>query len=138
MIVTSLAELVVPTLVVGNFKLEGVIETGRIPVPARLTDCGLLLELSVRVKAADLTPVCCGAKATLTVQEAFALRTPPQVEATTLKSAELVPVSAQELRVTASPVLLVMVTFLAELVLPRACRAKDNVAGETWRGGVMV
>jgi hypothetical protein len=124
-----LAELVVPTLVVRNFKVEGVTETGKIPVPAKLTDCGLLLELSVMVKAADLTPVCCGAKATLTVQEAFTLRTPPQVEATTLKSVELVPVSTQELRVTARPVLLVMVTFLAELVLPRDCLAKDSEVG---------
>ncbi len=120
LIVTILTALVVPTVVTGNFKLEGLTVTGRIPVPVKLTDCGLLLALSVIASVADLAPTASGAKTMLMVQEAFTFSVCPQVAADCWKSLGLVPTTVHEMPVTTTPVLFVSVTFFAVLVLPRA------------------
>ena len=79
LIVTVFAALVTPTFVAGNFSADGVNVTGKIPFPVRLTDCGLLLALSVTLSVADLAPTAPGAKAMLIVQVAFTASVAPQV-----------------------------------------------------------
>jgi len=63
------AGLVVPTARAGNVTLDGVTDTGTIPVPVRFTNCGLLFALSVIVRAAVFAPVVTGAKVTLILHD---------------------------------------------------------------------
>lgn len=120
LIVTVFAALVVPTFEAGYFSAAGVTVTGRIPVPVKLTDCGLLLALSAMVSVADLAPTAPGAKTMLTVQDAFTFSVVPHVVADCVKSLGLAPTTVHEMPATTTPVLLFSVTFLAALVLPRA------------------
>ncbi len=63
------AVLVVPTVWAAKVKLDGVTDTGGVPVPVKLTDCGLLLALSVIVSAAVFAPGVTGANVTLILQD---------------------------------------------------------------------
>jgi hypothetical protein len=62
-----------------------------VPVPARLTDCGLPAALSVRLRAAVRDPLTAGLKVTLIVQLAPAATLDPQLLVSE-KSLESVPV----------------------------------------------
>jgi hypothetical protein len=81
--VTVCAALVVPTVWLAKVRLVGEkVATGPelvVPVPVRLTVCGLPLALSVIVMVAVLVPDAVGAKVTLIVQLAPADTLEPQV-----------------------------------------------------------
>ena len=64
-----------------------------VPVPDTVTDCGLLVALSVSVRDAALAPGACGLKATPMVQEELAGMLAPQVLEVTTKSAGFAPVN---------------------------------------------
>ena len=55
------------------------VAVGSAPEPERLTVCGLLLALSVRVTLAGRDPLSCGLKVTVMVQEAPARTWVPQL-----------------------------------------------------------
>jgi len=89
------------------------------PVPVRLTTCGLLAALSVKFSEALRLPVAEGVNVTLTVQAPLGVTVAPeQVSALLAKSLAFVPpmVTVEMLRL-AVPVL-VTVTALAALVVP--------------------
>jgi len=69
LIVTIFAVLVVPTVWAAKVRLDGVTDTGAIPVPVKLTDCGLLFAPSVIVSAAVFAPGVTGANVTLILQD---------------------------------------------------------------------
>jgi hypothetical protein len=77
--VTDLAELVEPTAVV--LKLKDVVDsvTGALPVPLRLTACGLSIALSAKANVPVAAPIAAGVKVTPTVQVAPAARPVPHV-----------------------------------------------------------
>src|ERR1700722_13157719 len=66
--VSTLAGLLVPTFSDANFSLAGVSVAWTVPVPASATVCGLLGELSVRVRVPVRAPVSVGVKVTSMVQ----------------------------------------------------------------------
>jgi hypothetical protein len=94
-----------------------------VPVPLRLTVCGLLLALSVSVRVAVREPVAVGANVTLITQvplaatEELVLQVVPLAMA---KSPGLVPPNAMLVKVNDAVPLLVTVTALAVLVVPTA------------------
>ena len=93
--VTVCAVLVVPTDWLPKARLVGErLTTVVVPVPERLTVCGLPVALSVRVTAALRVPLAAGVKVTLTVQLAPAATLAPQL-LVCAKSLALVPVSAR-------------------------------------------
>ncbi len=65
---TLLAELVLPTAVVLKLRLLAESVTGAVPVPLRLTVCGLLIALSAKVSVPVAAPSAAGVKVTPTVQ----------------------------------------------------------------------
>ena len=81
--VTGCEELVVPTVVLPNVKLLGLIvaigAAGAVPVPVKETVWGLPEALSVNDSVPDLAPVAVGVNVTVTVQVAFAAKVAPQV-----------------------------------------------------------
>ena len=88
-----------------------------VPVPVRLTDCGLPVALSVTVTAAVGVPLALGVKVTLIVQLAPAATELPQVLIWE-KSLALVPVTARLEIVSVVPPVLVSVTACALLLVP--------------------
>src|SRR5258705_11485587 len=78
--VTVCAALVVPTLREPKLKLVGErLTTGAVPVPVRLTICGLPVASSVIVMVPVRVPVAVGVNVTLIVQLAPAATEVPQV-----------------------------------------------------------
>ena len=78
--VTVCAVLVTPTDWLPKARLVGErLTTPAVPVPERLTDCGLPLALSVMVTEAVRLPLAVGVKVTLIVQLAPAATELPQV-----------------------------------------------------------
>ena len=94
-------------------KLEGeilIVAPVLVPVPVRLTVCGLPVALSVRVTAAVRVPLATGLKVTLIVQLAPAATELPHV-LVWAKSAGFMPASARLVRVKAAlPVLFRVMT----------------------------
>ena len=88
-----------------------------VPVPVRLTDCGLPLALSAMVIAPLRVPVAVGVKVTMIVQLPPAATELPQV-LFWAKSPPFVPVTAIELIVNCAPPMLVKVTAWGLLVVP--------------------
>ena len=88
------------------------------PVPDRLTVCGLPEALSVMVTEAARLPVAVGAKVTLMLQLPPATTELPQL-LDSLKSPLFAPVTAMLVMVKAAVPVLVRVTGCAELVIPR-------------------
>jgi hypothetical protein len=70
LIVNVFAALVGPTVWAVNVRLDGVTDTGTIPVPVKLTDCGLLFAPSVIVSDAVFAPAVSGANIMLILHEA--------------------------------------------------------------------
>jgi hypothetical protein len=87
--------LAVPTTWLAKVRLVGeMLTAGAVPVPERLTLCGLPVALSARVRDAVRVPLAAGVKVTLIVQLAPAATEPPQLLVWT-KSLALVPVTAR-------------------------------------------
>lgn len=97
-----------------------------IPVPERLTACGVSAALSLRVMLAVFAPVLVGANLACTKQTAFTAKVVPQ-EFTKAKSEVLAPVSVMELIVKVAVPLLVTVTVLRGFCEP-TCRAPKAIA----------
>ncbi len=75
--VTICAALIVPTPWLAKVRLVAdklTIGAGAVPVPVKVTVCGLPVALSVMLTAALRVPVALGTKVTLMVQLAFAAR----------------------------------------------------------------
>lgn len=135
--VITFGALVVPTVVFGNLNAVGVRVIAAVPVPVKLTDCGLLVALSVNVKAALLAPVAVGAKATPILQAELAAILDPQVFDVITKSPGFVPVTATVETVMDTPLLLVTVTTLLALVTVRRVLGKANETGDTVKGPLL-
>ena len=103
-----------------KLKLEPESETaGAIPVPERLTVCGLLEALSVKLSEALRLPVADGVNVTLTVQVLVGVTVAPvQVSALLAKSLAFVPpiVTVEMVRL-AVPVLVTVSVWAALVVL---------------------
>lgn len=123
--------LLVPTVWAAKVKLVGESETA-VPVPLRVTLCGLLLALSVRVTAALRMLIVVGLKVTLMVQLALAANDVPQL-LVSKKSFGFVPVIAMLVNVTAMVEGFVTEIVCAALVVPTTCTAKVRAVGETVR-----
>jgi hypothetical protein len=77
--VTACAELVLPMATVPKFRLVGE-SFAVVPIPLRLTFCGLPAALSVMLSAAERVPDAVGLNVTLILQLAPAASELPQVE----------------------------------------------------------
>ena len=101
-----------------------------VPVPLRLTVCGLLEAVSVKLNEALRLPPADGVNVTLTEHvPCEGTVTSEQVSALLLKSAAFVPLIATAETVRLAPLLLVSVTLCVGLVVPRDWeKAKPNGA----------
>jgi hypothetical protein len=133
--VTVWAELVVPMTWLEKDKLDGErLITGAVPVPVRVTVCGLLEALSVIVTVAARLPVAEGVNVTLIAQFAPAATDVAQV-LVWLKSPLLVPVTAMLVMDSEALPLFVSVTAELALVVPTFWPAKLRLATERIANG---
>jgi len=102
-----------------------------VPVPARDTDCGLLLAASVNTSVAEREPETVGLNATDAVQLAPAAKLVPQVLLEIRKSAPLVPPMAMLLIAMDDDPSFVSVTALDPPVCPTATLTQLKLAGLT-------
>jgi hypothetical protein len=102
---------------------------GAVPVPLRVTDCGLPAALSVIVTLAARLPLAAGAKVTLMVQFEPPARELPHVFVWT-KSPLLVPVIAMLVIVIATVPVLLNVIVCAALVVPTFWLPKLRLVAE--------
>jgi hypothetical protein len=117
--VTVWAALVVPRLWLLKARLVGVtLPTGALPVPVKLTVCGLLTALSVMLIEAVRLPMAAGLNVTLIVQLPFTATELPH-ELVTVKSPGFVPMVLILVMVKLETPVLVRVTDCAVLVEPR-------------------
>src|SRR6266496_4451847 len=123
--------LVVPTVTVPNFREVGV-SLIAVPVPTRLTTCGLGDALSVNVKFPFRVPFAVGVKVTLTAQLAPVATVAPQVLLEMAKSPLAV---ILEILSVAVPVL-VSLTRLGLVVTPMTVLIKLSLATESVTVGV--
>jgi hypothetical protein len=119
--------LATPTAWFPKLRLVGDrLTTGLVPVPERLTVCGLPLALSVKVMAAVKDPLATGVKVTLMAQLAPAATLVPQL-LLCAKSPGLAPVMVMLVMVNAALPELVNVTDWAVLVVPTAWLPKARL-----------
>ena len=128
--VTVLAGLVFPTATMPKLKPVPESVTGAMPVPLRLTVCGLLVAVSVKLRVPVAGPVALGVNVTPTVQLAPPARLDPQVLLAMAKPAVVTMLEKPREAIW----WLVRVTVLAELVLPTTTVPKlkpvlESVAG---------
>ncbi len=106
-----------------------------VPVPVRVTVCGLVESPSVMTRLAVSTAATEGVKTTLIVQEAPAAMLVPQVFAVGAKSvlaaAGEPPEMATLVNATAVMLLFVSVTICAAVGVPTSCGPNVRVRGET-------
>src|SRR5207245_6587101 len=102
-----------------------------VPIPFRLTFCGLPAALSVTLSAALRVPLAVGLKVTLIVQLAPAANELPHVWVWA-KSPALVPVIATPLMLREVVPTLVSVAVFAALVVPMATVPKFKLVGESF------
>ena len=122
--VTVCPALVEPTFWLVKVKLEAVnAAVGALPVPVKLTNCGLVLALSLIVIVADLAPDAVGEKVTVILQLLPADTGLPHV-LLWAKSPALVPVTTTELTVSVAFPVLFTVTPCEALVVPTDCPEK--------------
>ena len=95
----------------------GAVDQFYLPVPLKLTVCGLLLALSLTLNCPVLVPVTIGVNVTLTVHVFLDAKLVVQVVADTAKS----PVVEIAMLVSVTVWLLVRVNFFAALVVPTVC-----------------
>jgi len=115
--VTRLELLVVPMSRVAKVREPGDTVTAEVPVPLRLTACGLPAALSVTCSEAVRVPRPVGVNCTLMVQFEPAAKVAPHVVVRE-NSALLAPVNPMLLIVSGALPVLVRVTTCAELVVP--------------------
>jgi len=132
--VTVFAELVLPTAVL--LKVSDVADrvTGALPVPVRVTVCGLFRALSVKVSVPVAAPIAVGENVTPTTQLAPAAMLVPQVLLATAKPA----LATMPLKLSAALARFVSVTVLAALVLPTASVPKLRLLEESVTGALPV
>ena len=124
------AALVVPRVWLLKVRLVAVTPaTGALPVPVRLTVCGLPLALSAMLTEAVRAPVAVGVNVTLIVQVPFAATELPQV-LVAAKSPGSVPAVPILVTVKLAFPVLVRVTACAALVVPRFWFVKVRVPVE--------
>jgi hypothetical protein len=128
--VTDLGELVEPTAVVPKLRDEVDSVTGAAPVPLRVTICGLVTALSVKVSVPVAAPSPVGVKATPTLQLPLAAMPAPQV----LLAMANGPLATMLLKLSAVLIRLVTVTERAAPVLPTARFPKLKLLGEKVTG----
>lgn len=135
--VTVTAALVLPTATVPKFNELADRVTGELellPVPLRLTVCGLFPALSVKVSVPVAAPVVVGVNVTPTVQFAPAATLTPQVLLAIPKG----PPTTMPENVSNPLWWLVSVTDLAELVAPTAVLLKLKEAADSVTGPLPV
>ena len=91
---------------------------GTVPVPLKLTVCGLPLALSVSVRLPDRAPLTVGVNVTLITQLPLAATGALVLQVVPLASIAKSPVTAMPVKVKDAVPLLVTVTALAALVVP--------------------
>ncbi len=106
--------------------------TGAVPVPLRLTVCGLLIALSAKLTVPVVAPSAVGEKLTPTVQVAPAAMLAPHV----LLAMANGPVALMLVNVSAVLSRLVTVTVFAALMLPTASEPKLKAEEESVTGEV--
>ncbi len=109
---------------------------GYLPVPDRLTVCGLLASLSFTSSTAERFPVSVGVKVTLTLQVFRAASVLPQVVDGSPKSNGSAPPSVKGSIVRVTFRLFKIITVLAGLVVSTAWGAKASLAGVTTTGSL--
>lgn len=128
--VATWAALVVPIFWLLKFRLATVkLAKGPFPVPVKLTVCGLVVALSVKVNEALRVPEPDGVNVTLILQLPFAANELPQV-VDSAKSPALVPLNPIPLMDSVAFPEFVMVTLWDALVEPTETPLKVNVEGE--------
>jgi hypothetical protein len=101
---------------------------GTVPVPLKLTTCGLLGAMSVKFSEALRLPVADGVNVTLTVQVlSGATMAPVQVSALLAKSLKFVPLIVTVKMVSLLVPVLVTVTLCAALVVSRSWGEKARL-----------
>ena len=91
---------------------------GAVPVPLKLTVCGLPLALSVSVRLPERLPVAVGVNATLITQLPLAATGEVVLQVVPLAASAKSPVTAMIVKLKDAVPLLVTVTGLAALVVP--------------------
>jgi hypothetical protein len=105
-------------------------DSAYVPVPDKLTVCGLPPPESLRLSTALRVPVVVGANVTLTVQLAPGPICEPQMFVSE-KSFQLLPVILAPLKLIAVLLVLVTVTVCGVLFVPTFCGGKLSCAGDT-------
>jgi hypothetical protein len=93
---------------------------GAVPVPLKLTVCGLPLALSVSVRLPERLPVAVGVNVTLITQLALAATGALVLQVVPLAAIAKSPVAAMLVKLRGAVPLLVTVTALGEPVVPTA------------------
>jgi hypothetical protein len=132
--VTVLAVLVPPTATVPKLKLLVESVTGALPVPVRLTVCGLVIALSANVRTPEAGPRAAGMNVTPTWQLAPAATLAPHVLLATANG----PLTVILVTLRATFRRFVTVTVLAGLVLPTANVPKLKLVDDRLTGGLPV
>jgi hypothetical protein len=107
--------------------------TGAVPVPERLTVCGLLLALSLTFMVAVRVPIAPGVKVTEILHQDFSARSPPQVFVC-VKSLGSAPVNVMLLIVNAVGRLLASMTMSTAPAVSTVRAANVKEVGETIAG----
>jgi hypothetical protein len=108
-----------------------------VPVPVRVTVCGLSYASSLKFSVATRTPVAVGANVTCAVHDPdAAIVFPEQVSELVAKSPAFVPLIATELTAIDALPVSDRVTVFEVLVLPRGWFPKSSDAGLTVSGAV--
>src|SRR5882724_1748960 len=129
--VTVFAVLVVPMFWAAKLRLVGErLAVGAVPVPLRLTACGLPAALSAMLNAPVRKPVAVGVKVTWMVQPTPTAKIPGQL----LDCAKL-PRVAMPLIESGVPPQLTRATDCGALVVPTFCPAKVKLAGAMQAAG---
>jgi len=135
--VTEKVLLAIPCPVEPNDKLVGTLTAGAVPVPVRVTVCGLPAALSAKLNVADSAAVVEGVKVIITVQlpvGATGVAT-TQVFAAMLKSAAFGPEMVGVLvKVRLALPVFISVTVRVALVVPLGTRLKGRVVGSVTTG----
>jgi hypothetical protein len=135
--VTVCAALVVPTGWLPKPRLVGKrLTTGPVPVPERLTVCGLPLALSVMLTEAVRLPLADGVNVTLIGQLPPAAAELPQVLVSE-KSLAFVPVTVMLVMLKAALPVLLRVTVCAALVIPTGWLPKPRLVGKRLTTGAV-
>ena len=117
--VTALAALVVPTCSLPKLTLVVLrLMPGAVPVPLKLTVCGLPLALSVSVRLPERLPVAVGVNVTLIRQLALAAMGELVLQVVPPAAIAKSPVAARLVKLKGAVPLLVTVTALAALAFP--------------------